>query len=151
MYVKIFLVIFMKIYHIIEAILQVIAFIVILLVLVFNQNKINLEYFNYKIVLIYFGYVIPVIHIIMILIKQLSVKRYLGSKYDSIMSYFIVLVSGFIHILLIYNIDSNTFNKIHILFWLLIPLIYIVFILCGILLEKRDIKKNKNLKIRANN
>lgn len=137
----------MKKYNIAEIITQCLGLIIYVIVLIFNQNKDNQIYFNYVTSLIYFGYVIVTIHIIFILIKQIKLKSYLGSRYDSQFSFYAVICFGFIHILLIYYISEDVLIKFLPIFILLIPFIYSLFITLGIIFEKRDKKLAKNIKL----
>ncbi len=135
----------MKKYIILEVISQIIAFIVYLTVILTNQNRANVVYFNYMTSLIYFGYVITSIHIIWILVKQIRLKEYLGSKYDSMFTFYAVIAFAFIHILLIYYISEEIVVKYIVVFSLLIPFIYSLFISLLIIFEKRDKKRLNNI------
>ncbi len=136
----------MKKYIILEVISQIIAFIVYLTVILTNQNRANVVYFNYMTSLIYFGYVITSIHIIWILVKQIRLKEYLGSKYDSMFTFYAVITFAFIHILLIYYISEEILVKYIVIFILLIPFIYSLFISLLIIFEKRDQKRLNNIR-----
>ena len=136
----------MKKYIIMEVISQIIGLIAYSIFIGVNQNRDNLVYFNYITSLIYFGYIIPSIHIIWILIKQIRLKEYLGSKYDSMFSFYAVIAFAFTHILLIYYINEEILNKYIVVFVLLIPFIYSLFISLMIIFEKRDQKRLNNIK-----
>ncbi len=136
----------MKKYIIGEVITQIIGFIIYLVILLNNQNHEALMRFNHITSLIYFGYVILSIHIVFILIKQIRLKEYLGSKYDSMFSFYAVIAFAFIHMLLIYYISDEILEKYLAIFIILIPFIYSLFISLGIIFEKRDNKKLKSIK-----
>ncbi len=136
----------MKKYIILEVISQIIAFIVYLTVILTNQNRENVVYFNYMTSLIYFGYAITSIHIIWILVKQIRLKEYLGSKYDSMFTFYAVIAFAFIHILLIYYISEEILVKYIVVFILLIPFIYSLFISLLIIFEKHDQKRLNNIR-----
>lgn len=135
----------MKKYIIFEVLTQIIALVGCIIFICVNQNRDNLIYFNYISSLVYFGYIIPSIHIIWILIKQIRLKEYLGSKYDSMFSFYAVIAFAFIHMLLIYYISEEVLVKYIVVFVLLIPFIYSLFISLMIIFEKRDNKRLKKI------
>lgn len=135
----------MKKYIIFEVLTQIIALVGYIIFICVNQNRDNLIYFNYISCLVYFGYIIPSIHIIWILIKQIRLKEYLGSKYDSMFSFYAVIAFAFIHMLLIYYISEEVLVKYIVVFVLLIPFIYSLFISLMIIFEKRDNKRLKKI------
>ena len=138
----------MKRYYIFDCILYFLSILLYVLFLCLNKNK--TEMFYYESYVFYLGLMIPLIYLVTILIKQLKIKEYLGSKYWSFMAYGIVLTSGFVYMLIIHVISVEWFNKLHIFLWILEPIIYIIFIILGVFLNKKDKKKNKNLKFKLN-
>ncbi len=137
----------MKKYHVIESFLYVICLISYIVFLIINKEK-GL-YFIFKSYYIVLGFIVPVIHIGMILLKQILVKSYLGYKYDSIMTYFIVICNCLYSIIIRRLITEEIFNQSSLLYFMVELLIYVVLIFVGIKLEKNE--KNKKSKIIKNN
>lgn len=144
----------LKKYYILEAVVFIVSLILFFIFIFLNQNKDIQELYNYKSALIYFGFIVPIIHIIFIVIKMSLNKHYISNKYDSMMSYFIVLFLASVLVVLNYTIKDEWFLNVHILFWLFIPLAYIFFVSLGIALSKKDnakLKRIKNIKINKTN
>lgn len=137
----------MKKYQIIECLLYVICLISYIVFLVLNKDK--GIYFIFKSYYIVLGFIVPVIHIVMILLKQILVKSYLGYKYDSIMTYFVVIINCLFSIIFRRFITEEIFNKTSCLYFIFEVIVYIVLIVIGIKLEKNE--KNKKASIIKNN
>jgi magnesium-transporting ATPase (P-type) len=81
-------------------------------------------------------------------------KTYVSNKYDSMMSYFIVLFLATVLVFLNYVIKDEWFYKLCGLFWIFIPFAYVLFITLGIVLsvkDKKRINKLKNIRINKTN
>lgn len=99
------------------------------------------EYLVYMSLNVYLGMVLPLIHIIFLLIKEATSKEIVTSKYES-SKYFIIMVSeGFLYYLVLHFL-KNYFEKIHIILWILIPLIIIVVFVVFYYVQKNS-KKSK--------
>lgn len=145
---------FMKKYYILESIVAILILIGFVVFLVLNQNKDLQLLFNYRTSLITFGFILPISHIIFIVIKMSMNKTYVSNKYDSMMTYFIVLFLATVLVFLNYVIKDEWFYKLCGLFWIFIPFAYVLFITLGILLslkDKKKINKLKNIRINKTN
>ncbi len=139
----------MKKYYILEIILEIVALISFIAFLIYKKDEDILEYKYYIYTVVYIGIIVPLIHLVVHMIKQIKINKYLGYKFDPIMSYFCMLVFGFIYLIMV-NISSTIFYKINVLLWILIPFIYVVLIYFGLKLEKKDNKKIDKSKLGKN-
>jgi len=138
----------MKKHYILDLIIYLSSIFLYILFLVLNRN--NNELFFYKSYLIYFGIIIPFLYLIIILIKELKIKEYITDKYSSYVAYGIIISNGFIYTLMINVIKEEVFKNIHILLWVLTPILYLIFIIIAILISKKNIKNGSNNKIKIN-
>ena len=131
----------------IEFCMFTIALIIYILVLSFKKNLSDFDY--YLEFILFSGLIFPLFHLIGILIYELNDKTYLSKRYDSVMTYSVILISGFVYIVTKYTLNTF-FDKIKYLMWVIPLLIYITCITLGVILQKKDDKKNKNIKIKNN-
>ena len=131
----------------IEFCMFTIALIIYIAVLSLKKDLSDFDY--YLEFILFSGLIFPLFHLISILIYELNDKAYLSKRYDSVMTYFIILISGFVYIVTKYTLNT-VFDKIKYLMWVIPLLIYITCITLGVILQKKDDKKNKNIKIKNN-
>ncbi len=132
----------------IEGTLFILTILSYVLYLFLNKSNTDLDFFLSYVLFI--GLILPLAHLFGILIYQVINKGYISSKYDSLMTYFIILINGFVYIITKYTL-ANVFNNIKYLMWIIPIIIYITLIITGIIMEHKDKEKRKSLRLKVKN
>ncbi len=142
-------VIFMKKYLIFEIICHILAVAIGVIVMANLSHIENYEFYFFIVLTMILGFLLPIIHVVFILVKQLKIKEYIPKRYNSLSCYgFMFLVGGY-YIIMNYLVPIDVFYKFHILFWIIPILLYVILIPIFVLLQIKDDKKITN-KIKVN-
>ena len=134
----------MKKYEIFEILTHILISLIAVIVMINLKNIDNFEYHAFLVFIVITGFVLPLVHVLYILIKQIRIKEYVSKRYNSIGCYGFVFSIGVLYIIVYYVISVEWFYKLHILFWIIPFVIYISLFITFFLLQKKDDKKIPN-------